>query len=232
MIPATIKRVAYKALGTSNFLLATGLYQVRRGEGSYRTFLELLPQKGRLLDIGANIGVTTAIARKKRPDLEVISFEPLSLNVKAAKRLCRVLRVSNVDFREVALGDQQGTVEMAMPTIGDILRTPQSYVVYDGYTSPIAEAAVEKFTVPVKTIDSLHLPKVDGIKIDVENYESFVFRGAIELLKRDLPMIYCELWMSEAGITENGRDVVAILTGLGYTYKKVDDKDYLFQHAT
>ena len=70
-----------------------------------------------MLDIGANIGITVAYARRKRPDLQILAFEPLPFNVTAAKRLWRLLRIRDVDFREVALGDSAGIAEMVMPTV-------------------------------------------------------------------------------------------------------------------
>jgi FkbM family methyltransferase len=203
------------------------LYRFGRGyDKSYRSFLRLLPSGGRLLDIGANIGLTVAYARKKRPDVKVVAFEPLPFNLAAAKRLCRILHVENVDFHQVALGDSTGTVEMVMPTVAQMQASGQSYVVHDGFDYlPVLNEGGERFMVPLTMIDSLELPHVDGIKLDVENFESHVLRGAIQLLKRDHPIIYCELWD-----TPNRREVMSLLSDLGYSYEKMASKDdFLFQ---
>ncbi len=80
-------------------------------------------------------------------------------------------------------------------------------------------------TVPLTMIDSLDLPRVDGIKVDVENFEWQVFRGAINLLKRDHPVIYCELWD-----TPNRRDVILLLRDLGYSCEDLHTRDnFLFR---
>jgi FkbM family methyltransferase len=222
MIPLPFKRAAYRTLGAEDYSLTMALYRLGRGcDKSYRSFLRLLPPGGRLLDIGANIGLTVVYARKKRPDLKVVAFEPLPFNLAAARRLCGILHVGNVDFREVALGDSTGTVEMVMPTVAQMVASAQSYVVHDGFDySPVLNEGGERFMVPLTMIDSLELPQVDGIKLDVENFESHVLRGAIRLLKRDHPIIYCELWD-----TPNRREVMSLLGDLGYSCEKMDTKD-------
>jgi FkbM family methyltransferase len=222
MIPLPLKRAAYKTFGAEDYSLMMSLYRLGRGyEKSYRGFLQFLPPGGRLLDIGANIGLTVVYARKKRPDLKIVAFEPLPFNFTAAKRLCRIMHVKNVDFHQVALGDSTGTVEMVMPTVAQMVASGQSYVVHDGFDySPVLNEGGERFMVPLTMIDSLELPQVDGIKLDVENFESHVLRGAIRLLKRDHPIIYCELWD-----TPNRREVMSLLGDLGYSCEKMDTKD-------
>ena len=50
-------------------------------------------------------------------------------------------------------------------------------------------------TEPVEmvTLDSMNLPKVDFIKIDVEGMEVDVLKGAEEIVGKDRPLIYVEL---------------------------------------
>jgi FkbM family methyltransferase len=230
MIPLFIKQVTYRTLGMRNFCLVKGLWNVARGfEKSYEDFLGLLPNGGLLLDIGANIGITTAFALRKRPDLSVIAFEPIPTNLAAAKRLCRTLRVKEVDFRQVALGDSVGTIEMVLPNIDDMPAPGQTFALNDE-SDPLFSHLKERgtrFTVPLKKIDSFDLPKVHGIKLDVENFEGQVLRGATELLKRDHPVIYCELWD-----TPNRGMVMSLLSELGYVCERLDTKeDFLFRYS-
>jgi hypothetical protein len=55
-----------------------------------------------------------------------------------------------------------------------------------------------------------HLP-INGIKIDVENFEYQVFLGAEKILKQNTPIIYCELWDND-----NRYKCFDYLTDLGY----------------
>jgi len=230
MFPSPLKRAAYRALGPQDYSLMKSLYRVGRGcESSYQSFLQLLPTGGRLLDIGTNVGLTVAHARRKRPDLKILAFEPLPFNVTAAKRLWRLLRVKDVDFHEVALGDSTGTAEMMMPTVAQMRVSGQSFVVHEGFDySSVLNEGGERVTVPLTMIDSLKLPRVDGMKLDVENFEAHVLRGAMDLLRRDHPIIYCELWN-----TPNRSEVMTLLGGLGYSCEQVDtggkEEDFLFR---
>ncbi len=62
-----------------------------------------------------------------------------------------------------------------------------------------AEDKGATYDVPLIKIDDvpqLNEPgvKITAIKIDVENYEFFALKGAVKLLRKHMPVIYCELW--------------------------------------
>ena len=56
----------------------------------------------------------------------------------------------------------------------------------------------EECKVPIDRLDTL-LPntKIQGIKMDVENFEYFVLKGGLKIIQRDQPIIYTELWDNE-----------------------------------
>jgi hypothetical protein len=73
--------------------------------------------------------------------------------------------------------------------------------------------------------------KIDAIKIDVENHEQHVLRGARNIIARNRPLIYCELWEQE-----NKNASLAILKALGYTPYVAEKRGLLpyregFHHA-
>ena len=72
------------------------------------------------------------------------------------------------------------------------------------------------YKVPQERLDDLHssFGEVKGIKIDVENFEYFVFEGGREMLREWGPVIYCELWDNE-----NRVKCFALLRKLGYQVK-------------
>jgi hypothetical protein len=68
--------------------------------------------------------------------------------------------------------------------------------------------------VPQHRLDQLGniVQGVKAIKIDVENFEYFVFKGAENTLRKYKPLIYCELWDNE-----NRAQCFELLSGeLGY----------------
>lgn len=70
--------------------------------------------------------------------------------------------------------------------------------------------------VPVRTLDSYGFTDVAVIKIDVENMELAVLRGAMETIQRERPVIYAEAW-EKGDYLETHR---AFLEPLGYSYAR------------
>jgi hypothetical protein len=67
--------------------------------------------------------------------------------------------------------------------------------------------------VPMKKLDEiLHNEAISAIKMDVENFEYFVLQGGIELIKKNKPIIYTELWANS-----NRKHCIEMLEQLGYT---------------
>jgi hypothetical protein len=57
-----------------------------------------------------------------------------------------------------------------------------------------------RFSVAKKRLDDmdeLKIIPIKAIKIDVENFEYQVFLGSVQLILRNRPVIYCELWDNE-----------------------------------
>jgi FkbM family methyltransferase len=132
----------------------------------------------RFLDIGANRGVYTWLAR--RLGARVIAFEP---NPAVLVRL-RALQRDGVELREVALSNREGTASMIVPDLDAALGSLQ----YEG-----GSPNVTRFDVPTATLDSLELGKTSFIKIDVEGHEEAVIEGALGTITADLPHMLVEI---------------------------------------
>jgi hypothetical protein len=53
----------------------------------------------------------------------------------------------------------------------------------------------EEFTVPLNTLDTvLNGEPIQGIKIDIENFEYYALKGGKRILTENRPIIYAELW--------------------------------------
>lgn len=226
MLKQIIKNLLHKILGFNNYLFLFSIYSIKKlrrnkYEVEFHYFLDKIPEDGIVLDIGANIGITTVALAKKATRGMVYSFEPMPDNVKALKRIINYYKLKNVKLFETALGDETGQIEMVLPIIQNTKMQGLSHVVEPGNESSWNKG--KKCIVPIQKLDDLlrdeHLEKIDAIKIDVENYEYFVLRGAHELLTKYQPVIYCELWKNEK------RDLTLnYLKSLGYTIKVYDDQ--------
>ncbi len=199
-----IKKILQSILGFDNYLFYFSLYIIytlkwNKKEGDFLYFLKLIPNNNEIvLDIGANIGIMTTHLSKKLPNSQIYSFEPVPYNIKALKRIVSFFKLNNVKIFEIALGNENGKVEMVMPVLKSVKMQGLSHVI-DESIGKFNQGI--KFLAPIKKLDSIEEinkgNRVKAIKIDVENYEYYVLEGGKKIIKRDKPIIYCELWENQ-----------------------------------
>ncbi len=181
-------------------------------EGDFNQFLKLLRKGDFVLDIGANIGIMTVLmARMCKPGM-VHAFEPILENEHTLKRVVRFLGIKNVTVHGIALGNELGTVEMSMPVMEGVRMQGLSHVVHEtisGYETD--QLGYKVPLVPLDELEQLTDIPVVAIKMDVENYEQFVLEGGMHFLRKNLPLIFCELWDNE-----NRTRCMELLGDLGY----------------
>jgi FkbM family methyltransferase len=202
MVKNFVKLILQKLLGFDNYLFIFSIFTINRlqrnwHEKEFVQFMNMIPEDGHVLDIGSNIGIM-AVPLAKRVKLgKVFSFEPMPQNIKALKRIVAHYKLKNIKLYEMALGEEIGELKMVMPVINNVKMQGLSHVV-DG-ENPSENGIF--FSVPVQKLDNIQelkaVPRIDAIKIDVENFEYHVLKGARELLARHKPIIYCELWDNE-----------------------------------
>ncbi len=201
-------------LGFRSYLFTFAKYKIRNlhkdeKENDFFQFLELLKcSEGNILDIGANLGIMTVHLAQAFPDATVHAFEPIPDNCHVFKQVIEKYKLKNVVFHEVALGEENGTAEMILPRNRGTKLQGLSHVKHNSITE---WNDGEVFEVEMKRLDDMDIGKVCGIKMDVENFEYFVLKGGIELLKRDSPIIYTELWKNG-----NRTKCFELLEELGY----------------
>ena len=204
LMKRTIKYCLQKTLGMSNYLFLFSIYSIwrlkaNRHEREFVCFLEKIPNEGVILDIGANIGIMTISLAKKLDKAQIYAFEPIPDNLKALKRILNHYKPGNVKVFETALGEENGTIQMVLPVMDKMKMQGLSHVVKENDNSEWNTGQV--YSLPVKKLDDIQelkeLPKITAIKIDVENFEYYVFKGGRELLLKHKPLIYCELWANE-----------------------------------
>jgi FkbM family methyltransferase len=216
-----IKYILQRLFGLQRYLFSFALYKVytlqqTKSEKGFIHFIKMLPENAYVLDIGANIGYMSVILSKKFSKGKIFSFEPVKVNLLVLNRLLSFFRISNVTVFDCALGDKEGEIEMIMPVEESVRMHGLSHVVHDSI-DVINDG--DRYNVPIKLLDSFLLNhsfnnRLDGIKIDVENFEYYVLKGGIQLLSKFKPIIYCELWDNE-----NRIKTFNLLKGLEYECK-------------
>lgn len=206
---------AQRLLGFERYLRMFAVFKVRTihrdsRESDFLRFARMLPVDGLVLDIGANVGIMSIHLARAVPGGHLHSFEPMPENFSTLSWLVRHYRIRNITLHQMALGDSEGELEMVMPEEDHVRMQGLSRVV--GANDRYPEG--EKRVVPVKRLDDLAFLEgldVAGIKIDVEDFEEYVFKGGREMLARCLPVVYTEL-----GQSQNRQRCMDFFEELGY----------------
>ena len=155
-----------------------------RGEPEIRLLGGLCDRRKAAVDIGANIGTYAYFLR--RYAAEVISYEP---NPGLAARLQRIF--PDLVVRAVGLHDHADTLTLRVP-VRDGLPLHELGSVsqrFDGDTR------IEQYQVEVTYLDAETCARhpIGFIKVDVEQVEIPVLRGAVNTIARDRPNIMSEV---------------------------------------
>jgi FkbM family methyltransferase len=167
--------------------------------------LEHVKEFGVMIDVGANVGLITVPMAKKFNEIysfECVpeTFECLTYNTQS---------YNNVSCFNVAVSDSISKVKVAIPK--------SDGVVYSSGWASISKERQESFPekdlieVDSLTLDSLNLKRLDFLKIDVEQAEMMVIRGALESIMKFKPVIEFENKRRE------NVEVIGLLNSIGYS---------------
>ena len=174
---------------------------------------ELLPAGGIAMDVGAWWGPWTFWLSRRAS--QVITIEPLPHLVDFIGKVAP----GHVRVIAAAASDEAGTASLWTPTSG-----PGSEGRATMHPGPGAERSATVVEVPTMAIDSLDLPRLDLLKIDVEGHEVKVLAGAAATIARCRPVLIVEVEQQfhEQPITTILDDVEA----LGYDGYFLRDDDW------
>ena len=134
-----------------------------------------------VIDVGANVGLTTlAAARAVGDSGRVIAIEPHPRIFRYLRENVALNRAANVSLHNFALGNAEGTLLLSDMSADD-----------HNFIAPGAG----RLQVPVRRLDQLPIdsPRIDLLKIDVEGYENYVLQGAAATLQKTV-CVYFESW--------------------------------------
>ena len=171
-------------------------------------FVPLARRARTVIDVGAHTGMFALIAAAENPSLHVYAFEPappifarLSANVRANPQ-------AKVTAIPAAASESDGTTKLYIPP-GHL---PTESSLYSGFRSGAVPVDVETMRLD-SFVEKHGIRNVDFMKIDAELYEASVIAGAMDLIRRDLPLIICEV------LADVNADVLhQHLDPLGYRY--------------
>lgn len=170
-------------------------------EGESEMFRQLLRPADVAIDAGANIGAhTVGMARLVQSAGAVVAFEPQRAIYDLLCNNLRLNGIANVRALRQAVGSAPGVIRVP----------PLDYAQADNFGGvALGGAAGEQ--VDVVTIDSLGLPRLRILKIDIEGMEWEALTGARATIRRLQPALYLE---------NNHRDkspkLISLVFELGY----------------
>jgi FkbM family methyltransferase len=172
---------------------------------------EVTPRPAVFLDIGAHLGLYSALIGSIFPEVDVRAFEPTPETAAIARRLATVNGLS-LRVEELAVAASPGTAQLF---ISDKAETSNSM-------APGFRESSQTVEVVVTTIDEYchqHDVQPSFIKIDVETLEAEVLRGGTETFRRTRPAVVCEILPADHH--ESLDEVLTSMNDLGYVLHRV-----------
>lgn len=180
------------------------------------TAIALIPylKKARcFVDIGANVGYFSLLAKAMNRDCHVFSIEPLPLNTTKLIRNRDLNHFEKMEIIDVCISDRPGLTEFIIPPgdergWGRIAYKPM----FDGHRIQRNVETLDRLLTPMK------LEFVDVIKIDIEGFEFKALLGMKEILKKHQPLLCIELnELCLVDLGTSGNEVLTWLKTQGYT---------------
>lgn len=186
-----------------NEIFWRGLYGSWESD-SLRIWAALVEHSEEVLDVGANTGVYSILAKAVKPQVVVHSFEP---NSKYYPVILKNSKINRFDIKAYKYGlgdsDREGLIE--------------DYSGEEGFIKA-----------SLRSIDSLitdcTIRKVDAMKLDVEFFELEVLRGFSKYIQSHRPAIIIEVLNDDVG-----KSIDEIVSGLGYLKYNISERGSIRQ---
>lgn len=208
----------YYDLDDDNDSIKNTLKQGLAYEGNIGIIIDQLTRPGSLaIDIGSHIGIHTInMSRKVGPQGAVMAFEP-------NKKLYMEL------LHNLALNNCTNIIPIAK-ALGD---APRMVLLNNIHIEQEDSQSKNGDLVETITLDSLKLDNLSLIKMDVENYEYFVLRGARETILKNKPVIIFECWIGADYENSNPKEkanfdrVISLIESYGYEIYVIYCNDFI-----
>jgi FkbM family methyltransferase len=206
-----------------NHMMSGHVFESHIINGTLKPYIE---KSKYVVDVGANIGCHAISYANFNPECKVWAFEPQEkLHAILSRNVDRNNMNDRVHVFKYGLGHEERNVTMAsLDTVFD----PNQRGCNKGGLGIGQGGEV----IQIRTLDSLNLPGLDFIKIDVEGAEGLVLQGGAETIKKFKPVIFFEHNYQTIDPKDVGLEHVPtpfeVLVKLGYkTFRYVDWENYI-----
>jgi len=179
-------------------ILKDGVYS----HAEFSGWLPYLAFGASVVEIGAHCGAhTLALARAVGDRGRVVAVEPQRGLAQMVSGTMALNGLRHVEVRNVGVSNVPG--EVVLPNF--------DYAESGNFGGIVLQDAPEGIVVPVLTLDTMKLGRVDFLKIDVEGMEHQVLQGGNRWIREHRPVIAVE-----ADREPTNKKVIPWLRGLGY----------------
>jgi FkbM family methyltransferase len=189
-------------LGYNRYLKVFSIFKIKTlrfdsRKSDFLFFNRFLADEATVLVIGACTGITTIPLAQNHYHRKIIAYEPLVSNFNALKKVVDYYRLTNISLFNTGLGNKTEQVEMVLPIVNGIKKQGLAHVKTlntEGFNTGVSEI------IEIDKLDhrkELQQITIGAIKLVAENFELQVLEGAKELILKNRPLIYCELWDNE-----------------------------------
>lgn len=191
-------------------LIKTGRPHIQGELDTILQVIDQLPDDAIAVDGGANAGlVCVPIAHRLRArGGRVYAFEPQRTLFHALGGTVALNQLDNLHLLNMGLAGVNGTMKVPDLDYGQDADF--------GLVSLVDGHAAGGTPTPVVRLDSLGLPRLDFLKLDIEGMEIEALHGARRLIETHLPWCWIEYWKTgEAPLIDT-------FAGLDYTFYRID----------
>ena len=199
-----IKRILTKVLSQQGYLKAMhrGFYFLfdlgllkrdQRFKFHYKV-ASLIKKDFTIIDLGANLGYFAKNFARLAPQGRVICIEPILPFYTILQKFLG--SYSHVELHNIALGEENGKVEMVLPESNGVIRTGLPHIIQENENVSAQKTIVVDLKKGSELFSSLD--RIDYIKCDIEGYELIVFNEIRAIIAKHRPMIQIEI--AEANI--------------------------------
>ncbi|OGK21885.1 hypothetical protein A3C23_00875 [Candidatus Roizmanbacteria bacterium RIFCSPHIGHO2_02_FULL_37_13b] len=193
--------------------------------------LKLIKKNYTIFDIGANIGWYSLTLSRLKKNIQIYAFEPILRTYKYLNRNIALNNIKNIKTMNFGFSDKNKKIKFYYYPEGS------------GNASALNishHPNAEKITGRIMKLDDFinkENIKIDLIKCDVEGAELFVFKGAINTIKQQKPIIATEMlrkWSKPFNYHPN--DIIELLGTVGYNCyvvrkKRLINMPYITDHT-
>lgn len=173
--------------------------------------LKLIPERGVVFDVGANMGWFSLVIARQIKGCQIHAFEPIPKTYSYLEQNIKLNQVPNIMAHHFGLSNERKDLTFYFYPEGS--GNASSANLSERPDAELVTCHVERLDDFVSN-NKLH---VDFIKCDVEGAELFAFQGAMETLQRDKPIVFTEMlrkWAAKFNYHPN--EIIALFSSLGY----------------